>query len=665
MDLTILKDIAIIFAFATFVNYLFTKIRTPTIIGYLLTGILLGPHLTGIISSAHQIELLAELGIVLLMFSIGLEFSLTQLMKIRKAVLLGGFVQVASTVGIVFVFSRMLSMDWNSALFFGLLIALSSTAIVLKILQERSELTSNYGRSVLGILIFQDIILVPFLIFTPLLGGDIKGVGTEFLFLLFKSIAIITIVYIGNRWIMPKALRMLAHTRNQELFIMSILLICLSAALLTAQLGMSLAFGAFLAGLMISKSEHSHMAFGHILPFKDTFTSFFFVSIGMLLDLEFVYNNIFLVLLSVSAVILIKFLISGGAAFILGHTFKGTVLVGIALCQVGEFSFILSSVGMKYHIISDFYYQLFLSVSVITMSASPFLVQLGKPIAEQLLKLPLPKKVVEGLFPLKQIRIPKLKNHLVIIGKDRRSISLSTMSKYTKLPYISIIFDPTVVKERQEKGEKVIYGDAINRSILEKASTDKAEIVVISISNLITSMAVVREVRKINPHAYILVRTRCVEDIEELYKLGANQVIPEEFETAIDLFERVLTKFLVPKKEIEVKVGEIRNNHYGIFRQKKIRRHSILDEIPNIEIQAVQIQPDSAISGKTLHESQLRKKFELTLVAIKRGGKVIEHPTPDLILKENDIAYLLGKPDKIAIADNLFSSPTDKKEADI
>lgn len=657
MEFTILKDIAIIFAFATFVNFLFTKIRVPTIIGYLLTGILLGPHLTGIIDSAHQIELLAELGVVLLMFTIGLEFSLAQLMKIRKTVLLGGFLQVTATAGIIFLLSRSLSMDWNSALFFGLLIALSSTAIVLKVLQDRSELTSNYGRSVLGILIFQDIILVPFLIFTPLLGGNMSGVGTEFLFLFFKSIAIIVVVYAGNRWVMPKAIRMLAHTRNQELFIMSILLICLSAALITAQFGMSLAFGAFLAGLMISKSEHSHMAFAQILPFKDTFTSFFFVSIGMLLDLEFVYTNLGLVILSVVAVLIIKFLVSGSTAFVLGHTFKGTVLVGIALCQVGEFSFILASVGMKYNIISDYYYQLFLAVSVITMSASPFLVQMGKPIAEHLLKLPLPQQVVDGLFPLKQKAVPKLKNHLVIIGKDRRSLSLSTMSKYVKLPYVSIIFDPALVKERQEKGEYVIYGDAVNRPILDKASTDKAEVVVISISNLITSMAVLKEVRRINQHAFILVRTRCVEDIEELYKLGANQVIPEEFETAINLFERVLNKFLVPKKEIDVKVGEIRNNHYGIFRQERIRRYSILDEIPNIEIQAQQIKPGSEIAGKLLRESRLRKEFEVSLVAIKRGQELIENPAPEIRLREHDIAYLIGKPDNLANATDLFLTP--------
>jgi CPA2 family monovalent cation:H+ antiporter-2 len=567
MELAVLKDIVVIFALSTLVNYLFTRIRVPTIIGYLLTGIIAGPHLFGLIRSPHEIEIMAEIGVVLLMFTIGLEFSLEHLYKIRRRVFLGGFLQVVLTTFITLIIVHAFHLDWRAALFTGFLTALSSTAVVLKILQERSELTSNYGRTVLGILIFQDIVLIPMLLFAPMLSGSETGNQGHYMVLMGKAAFIIVLIFIGNRWLMPRLLRAIAMTKNQELFIMSILLICLSVALLTSSLGLSLAFGAFLAGLMVSESEYSHNAFGHLIPFKDTFSSFFFVSIGILLDLDYVSQHLVLVLLTVVLVILIKSAIAGITAFFLGHTFRGVIMVGIALSQIGEFSFILARVGLDYAIISQDIYQLFLAVAVITMSVTPLHMLASKRIANGLLKLPLPLRLVNGMFPLPEIDIPELKDHIVFIGKDSRALSLSRMAKSMNLPYVSIVFDPASARRRQQVGETVIYGDAVNDPILLKAHTDKAKIIVVSVGNLITSMAILQHIRKLNAKAYILVRTKHVEDIEELYKLGADQVIPEEFETAIELFERVLIREHTPQKEIAKIVSEIRDHHYGIFRE--------------------------------------------------------------------------------------------------
>ena len=356
MALAVLKNIVIIFALSTFVNYLFTKIRVPTIMGYLLTGIIVGPSLLGVIHSREEIELMAEIGVVMLLFAIGIEFSLNHLLKIRKIVFLGGFLQLLFTVVVIMFVARAYDINWRGALFIGFLSALSSTAVVLKILQERSELTSNYGRTVLGILIFQDLLLVPLLLVTPVIGGQTTLGWQQLLILLLKAGFIIGLIYAGNRWLMPKFLRAVAMTKNQELFLMSTLLICFSVALLTSVLGMSLAVGAFLAGLMISESGYSHNAFGNIVPFKDTFTSFFFVSIGILLDLNFVIAHPWLVVLSALMLIFFKALLAGITAFLLGHTFRGVVMVGIALSQVGEFSFILAKMGLDYQIISTFYY---------------------------------------------------------------------------------------------------------------------------------------------------------------------------------------------------------------------------------------------------------------------------------------------------------------------
>jgi CPA2 family monovalent cation:H+ antiporter-2 len=403
------------------------------------------------------------------------------------------------------------------------------------------------------------------LLFTPVLGGSDIGSQGPYLLLMGKAAFIIMLIFIGNRWLMPRVLRAIAMTKNQELFIMSILLVCLAVALLTASLGLSLAFGAFLAGLMVSESEYSHNAFGHLIPFKDTFASFFFVSIGILLDLEYVAGHLVLVLLTVLVVILVKSSIAGITAFFLGHTFRGVILVGIALSQIGEFSFILARTGMDYGIISREIYQLFLAVAVITMSVTPLHMLASKRIANGLLILPLPAWLVNGIFPLPEIPIPALKDHLVIIGKDSRALSLSKMAKSRNLPYVSIVFDPATVRKRQQKNETVIYGDAVNDPILIKAHVDKAKIIVVSVGNLATLMTILQHIRKLNNKAYVLVRTKHVEDIEELYRLGASQVIPEEFETAIELFERVLAGVNTPRKEINKIIGDIRDHHYGIF----------------------------------------------------------------------------------------------------
>jgi monovalent cation:H+ antiporter-2, CPA2 family len=657
MEFSVLKDIVIIFALSSLVNYLFTKIKVPTIIGYLLTGVIVGPKLLAIIKSPSEIELMAEIGVVLLLFMIGMEFSLNHLFKIRRRVFLGGFLQLSLTTLLTTFLIHSYDLNWKASLFIGFLTALSSTAVVLKILQDRSEITSNYGRTVLGILIFQDVILVPLMLFTPFLGGgEIDYTGQLFL-LAIKSVFIIGFLYIGNRWLMPKLLHQVAMTRNQELFMMIILLICLSVALLTYQMGMPLAFGAFLAGLMISESEYSHDAFGNLITFRDTFTSFFFVSIGMLLDISFVADHFALIAATVIAVVFLKFFVGSLTAFLLGHTFRGTVLVGIALSQVGEFSFILAKLGKDFSILDNHYYQMFLAVAIITMSISPFMIMLGTRITNLLLRLPIPKWMIDGLFPLKQMEIPVLQNHLVLIGKDSRAQNLSKMAKYHNLPYVSIIFDPEIARQRQEKGEIVVYGDAFNLPILEKAHVANAHIVVISIGKLDILKIIIDKVRQLNKHASIVVRTRHIEDIEELYRIGATQVIPEEFETAINLFERVMANFLLPRNEIDLAVDRIRSDHYGIFMEDNGNtRFNISKDIPDVEIIAIEVIKNAPVIGKTLVESKLRQDYGITLVALKREDKIIDHPKPSLTFCEGDVVYVLGKTEHLSKARELFNA---------
>jgi CPA2 family monovalent cation:H+ antiporter-2 len=656
MEMGVLKDIVIIFALSTFVNFIFTRIKIPAIIGYLITGIIAGPYLLGLISSPENVEVMAEIGVILLMFTIGLEFSLNHLLNIRRIVFLGGFMQLLLTAGVTMLVARLYHLEWTEAVFVGFLTALSSTAVVLKLLQERSELTTHYGKTVVGILIFQDIILIPLLLLTPILGGAAGAVGHTLLVMTLKALAIIVFIWVGNRWLMPWLLHLVAMTRSQELFLMSILLICLAVAMLTHELGMSLAFGAFLAGLMISDTEYSHNAFGNLIPFKDVFTSFFFVSIGMLLDLGFVYEHPWLVIATVLIVLLLKTMIGGFTAFALGHTFFGTMVIGLSIAQVGEFSFILARLGLENEIITPYHYQLFLSVAITSMALSPLLIQSSRPLARLILKLPLPPFLVNGLFPLKQVEIPEISKHVVLIGKDSRAINLAAMIKTMGLPFTAIVFDPDRARTEMDKGNLVVFGDATNEPVLRQAFVHNAEMVVVSVGNPITSMAIIEHIRVMNKHAHIIVRTRHVTDIEDLYRMGANQVIPEEFETAIDFFERILGKYLIPRMDIERAIARTREDNYGIFRdQGKMRGYSLLKDIPDIEIAAVMVEEKSLFAGKSIAETALRKTCGVTMVAIRNDDQVIPNPEPSTIIKGNNIVYLLGKPEMIAVATNILT----------
>jgi CPA2 family monovalent cation:H+ antiporter-2 len=655
MELSILTNIVIIFALSTGVNLVFTRLKIPTVVGYLLTGIIAGPKMFSLVTGDNEIEILAEIGVALLLFTIGMEFSLKHLMKIRRMVFFGGVLQVGVTAAVFYLVSKQFGLNWQTGLFIGFLVALSSSAMVLKLLQERSELTSNYGHTVLGILIFQDLLLVPLLLFSNILSDSNIDLFRELVILTLKASFIITLVFVGNKWILPKLLHIIAMTKNQELFLMSIFLICFSIALLTWKLGMSIAFGAFLAGLMISESEYSHNAFANLLPFKDTFSSFFFVSIGMMLDISFIMENPLLILLSVVLVIILKTIIAGGTGFLLGHTFKGTIMVGIALCQVGEFSFILAGIGHDLLILNDLIFQQFLAVAVITMALTPFLMKLSSPLANFFLKFPLPDFMVNGLFPLKEVFIPEMENHLVIIGKDASAIKLSAMADYYKIQHVSIIFDPMLAKVKIDKGDRVVYGDAVNEPILLKAHVDKAETIVVSVGDVIPAMAIVEKIRKINSKGRLIARTHKIENVNLFYKLGVDEVLPEKLEIALDLFNRLLTSKMLSISEINRMLNHMRYIQLGEFIEKDtINKLSFFDEFANTKISSIHIDSDSIVINKSIKDLDIRQKIGVTILAVKRGEEIFEHPIPTTILKQGDIVFVIGNDEQIESANTFF-----------
>lgn len=654
MEIHLLEDIVIIFGLSIAVLYIFHKIHLPAIVGFFLTGILVGPYGLGLIKAVHEVEILAEIGIVLLLFAIGMEFSFKRLLQIKKSVLMGGSLQVLFTLFAAFFIARQIGQPFGEAVFLGFLVSLSSTAIVLNIIQARAEIDSPHGRTALAVLIFQDVIIIPMMLFTPFLAGMTDNAGESLLILLAKGIAIILLVIVSAKWIVPKVLYQITRTRSRELFLLSVLVICLAVVWLTASAGLSLALGAFLAGLIISESEYSHQALGNILPFRDVFMSFFFVSVGMLLDAGFLFRQPVLIMLIASGVLLLKTVIAGAVTLLLGYPLRTGVLVGLTISQVGEFSFILSKTGIEHGLLAGEIYQIFLSVSVLTMAATPFIIALAPRIADFAGKLPLPERLKSGSYLIsathKGSAFPTLKDHLIIIGFGTNGRNLARAARAANITYTIIEMNADTVRGERKEGEPIFYGDAANEAVLHHANIKEARILVVAISDPAAISRITRTARQLNPALHIIVRTRFLQEMKPLYQLGADEVIPEEFETSVEIFTHVLLKYLVPKDEIERFITEIRSESYRMFRSLSPGQASVSDLKPylsDVEINSVRVDERSPISGKTLGDVDLRKKFGVTVLVIHRGAEVLSNPHRDTLILGNDLLVVLGTLDGI------------------
>ena len=659
MEIPLLTDIVIIFGLSIGILFICHRLRVPTIVGFLLAGILAGPYGLGLVKAVHEVEILAEIGVVLLLFTIGIEFSLQRLLQIKKSVLTGGSIQVLLTFFVAFVIARQLGQPVGNSIFIGFLISLSSTAIVLKLLQERGEVDSPHGRTALGILIFQDIIVVPMILVTPLLAGATGNTGESVLVLIAKGIGIIGLVIVSAKWIVPRVLYQIARTRSQELFLLSIIVICLAVAWATSSAGLSLALGAFLAGLSISESEYSYQALGNILPFRDVFTPFFFVSIGMLLDVGFLFRQPGSIALIALSVLVLKSIIACFATVLLGFPFRSSILVGLALGQVGEFSFILSKTGVEHGLLAGNIYQIFLAFSILSMAATPFIIALAPTLADTILRLPVPKRLVLGIYPISETKVVDRKDHLIIIGFGVNGKNVTRAARFAGIPYTIIEMNPATVRSEQAKGEPIYYGDATQETVLQKANIKNARIVVVAINDPTATRRITEVVRRISPKVHLIVRTRYLQEMKPLYELGASEVIPEEFETSIEIFTRVLTKYLIPRDEIERIVAEMRADGYEMFRSIPKTSVSISDlklQLHDIDISTFRIAQGSPLIGKTLAQIELRRRYGVSVLVIRRESQMLLNPGADTVLHSNDVLFILGSPKKISEAINTFSS---------
>ncbi|WP_136809039.1 cation:proton antiporter [Desulfosediminicola flagellatus] len=658
MELLLLTDIVIIFGLAVTVLLIFHYLSLPSIVGLLLTGILAGPHSFGLVGAVHEVEMLAEIGVILLLFSIGIEFSFKKLIEIKKQVVVGGSLQVGLTIVAVFLISNLFGLSTADAVFIGFLIALSSTAIVLRLIQERAEVDTPHGKTGLGILLFQDVIIVPMILITPLLAGiKPNTIDSEVLTVFAKGISIVILILVASRWLMPWLLHQVVRTRSKELFLLSIVAICFAIAWLTASAGLSLALGAFIAGLIISESEYSHQALGNILPFRNVFTSFFFVSIGMLLDTSYLFNNLPIILVAAGGTLILKAVIASFAVMLMGMPLRCGILTGLSICQVGEFSFILSRTGVNHGLIAN-YYQLFLAVAVLTMAATPFIIAFAPRFADNFLQAPLPQKLKTGLWPLPEDNnLTKLEKHLTIIGFGLNGRNVAYAAKMSGIPYKIIELSSDIVRSEREKGEPIFYGDAIHKEVLQHADIEDARVVVVAINDPTATREIVETIRNLTEKAHLIVRTRYLTEMKPLYDLGANEVIPEEFETSVEIFSRVLANYLVPRDEIDKLAIHLRSDGYEMFRMLP-GKSSLLSKIdlhlPDVEVAAIRIEENSPVVGNTLLNLELRKKHGVTVLAVRHDSQTFSNPEVDAPFCVDDILYVVGTPEKLADIRPLF-----------
>ncbi len=655
MEIPILQDIVIILGLSILIILIFQKIKVPSILGFLLAGIIAGPHAFNLISSSHEVELLSEIGIIFLLFVIGIELSIKELISMKNTVLIGGGLQVGGTILFTTIVAYFFGLPLNSAVFLGFLFSLSSTAIVLKLIQERGEITAPHGRVALGILIFQDIIVVPMMLLTPILAGDGGDLLTTVLVLIAKIVGVGVVIYLLARYIVPRIFSMVVKTKSKELFILTTVVFCFAIAWLTSSVGLSLALGAFFAGLIISESEYSHQATVNVLPFREIFISFFFISVGTLLNLEFFIQNILMILVLVIGVVFLKMLVVGLTVMLLKYPPRTVFLSLFSLFQVGEFSLLLSRVGLDNNIIPDSIYQYFLAISIITMGLTPFLIAAAPKITYSILKARVPASVRHRLESLNKHKTidetdaPKeLDDHLIIIGYGINGENIAKAARNAEIPYVILDTDPVTFKKAKNNNEPIIFGDATNSLILKHLHVQDSRVVVIAISDPGATKKIISNVRLYSKTAFIIVRTRYVREIEENIKLGADEVIPEEFETSIEIFNRVLKKYLVPYNEIMDFTASIRSSDYEMLTSVKGKPHKPSLQhlhIPNREIVTLSVQHNNRdIVGKSIQTSGIGKNFRVTVLAIKRDTQYITEILPDTKIKQGDLLYIFGNP---------------------
>jgi CPA2 family monovalent cation:H+ antiporter-2 len=636
---SILLDLVVLFATALPIVFIFQRLNVPSVVGFLIAGIVIGPHGTGLIAQSADVESLADIGLVLLLFVVGLELSLSQLVRLGRIIIWAGGLQILLTGGIAWGIAMAAGFPARAAVFFGFLLVQSSTAIVLKTLSDRGELHAPHGRLATGILLIQDLCLVPMMLLTRLLSAGVAPSWAAVALVLLKAAIAIAVIVVAARLLMPAALRQIVRLRSRELFVGAIILFCLGTAWLAARFGLSLALGALIAGLVISESEYSHQVTADILPFRDAFISVFFISVGMLLQLDFLRMHLPILLAAAVWVVLCKTTATILAVLPGYPSLRVATVTALSLAQVGELSFVLARVALPAGLMALVEYQTFVAVAVLTMLAAPFLIHAAARVSYAPQDL-LP--ATTAATPLPQRATP---HHVLVVGYGLNGENLAHVLRQTGLQYVILEMDPERVVAARQNGEPILFGDATRLEVLRQGGAATAHVIVVAISDPVATRRIVALSRQLNAQAPIIVRTRYVAEMDDLRRLGATEVIPEEFETSVEIFARVLRRLRVPRNVIQLQVDLIRRQGYSMLRGLDLPRQT-LDQLGQIlaatTTESFMVPKSSPAVGRSIRELQLRKMTGVTIIAVVHGGKPLTNPSPDAVIEAGDILVMVG-----------------------
>jgi CPA2 family monovalent cation:H+ antiporter-2 len=643
-ELNFLQELIVVLAATIGIVFFFQKLNLPTIAGFLLAGVIIGPNALGLIRDAGTVDVLAEIGVELLLFTIGLEFSLAQLLSLKRRIIGVGLLQVGLTILAVVGVATSFGVAVKTATFYGFLVALSSTAIVLRVFRERNELNSIQGQMATTILLLQDLSIVPMILLVPLLGASGSGTLAEIAWTILKALLALAAIVWTARTLLPSMLHQVALLRNREVFLLFIVFVCLGTAWLTSLAGLSLALGALIAGMVISESELSHQIVADMLPLRHTFSGIFFISIGMLLDLELLYQHLAPSVSLLAGLVSIKSLIVVLLFWWFYKSLRLGVILGLSLAQVGEFSFILAKLGMEHQLLAPAEKQIFLAASIMSMIATPFMIQFAHPLAFRILGRSRKKRQSRAVQPVVEAS-PALGNHVIIVGYGLNGQNLARVLKEVGIPFCILEMNPDLVHEARRRGEAVSFGDGSRSEILEQARIQDARVLVIAISDPTATAQIVSLARRLRRDLTIIVRTRYVAELDSLYRLGANEVIPEEFETSVEIFARVLQQFHVPRNVIGLQVDLIRRDHYNTLRGIHLQGRG-LDELNRFLVGATSdmfsILEGSPAAAKSLEDLDLPGRSGVSLVAVIRDEKSFVNLQPGFIVELGDKLVLIG-----------------------
>jgi CPA2 family monovalent cation:H+ antiporter-2 len=663
----LLDELAIICALGVLVTLVLARFRLPTVAGLLAAGALAGPYGLGWVKSIHSIEILAEIGVVLLLFTIGLEFSLSRLKSIFKQVALGGVIQVGLTTAVTAIVVLALGRSGGEGIFYGFVFALSSTAIVLRALGERRELDAPHGRFIVGTLIFQDLCVVPMVLVVPLLSPAAAGTGISAVLgqvadAMLKATAVVVGVVVVARFAVPRLLNLVDANRSREVFLLTVLGLCIGTAWLTSLAGLSLALGAFLGGMVVADTEFGHRAMGDMLPLRDAFVSVFFVSLGMLFDADVVLHEPLLFGAMVAGFLLVKGLLATLAAVAMRFPPRVAWLAGVGLAQFGEFGFVLARLGREAGVVTAEALAPVLAAGILSMFLTPLLVRMAPHVtAGEKILAPLTRLLgTTGDASKDEVASHgALSGHVVLIGYGVAGRLVGRALRAAGLPYVVLELNAETVRSLRAEGEPIQYADATSVEALEHAGLSSASALVLLMNDPEAARRVVDVARRVAPEVPVLMRARYVLERDKLLDAGATDVVAEEVEGGIEMLARVLRRLEVPRNVIDEQIHGVRVSLQPAQRSLPIPRKTLSEHaaLAGMKIESVLIREGAPGAGRSLVDLDLRRRTGALIIALRREGKLLDQPDPQAPLQPGDVAYVVGQRSAVDAAIDLLAAP--------